>query len=105
MCIGGSALYNLVMTLLIIVSILIVIATMMQPQKQQDALNALSGGAVFSGQTKKRGFEAFMEKVTSVLLVLFFVFAIILYVFKINFVPPDQNMMGRLFLLNLKIGE
>lgn len=77
-CIGGSALYNLVMTLLIIVSILIVIATMMQPQKQQDALNALSGGAVFSGQTKKRGFEAFMEKVTSVLLVFFFVFAIIL---------------------------
>ena len=77
-CIGGSALYNLVMTLLIIVSILIVIATMMQPQKQQDALNALSGGAVFSGQTKKRGFEAFMEKVTAVLLVLFFVFAIIL---------------------------
>ena len=75
--IGGSALYNLVMTLLIIVSILIVIATMMQPQKQ-DALNALSGGAVFSGQTKKRGFEAFMEKVTSVLLVFFFVFAIIL---------------------------
>jgi preprotein translocase subunit SecG len=66
------------MTLLIIVSILIVIATMMQPQKQQDALNALSGSAVFSGQTKKRGFEAFMEKVTSVLLVLFFVFAIIL---------------------------
>ena len=77
-CIGGSALYNLVMTLLIIASILIVIATMMQPQKQQDALNALSGGAVFSGQTKKRGFEAFMEKVTSVLLVFFFVFAIIL---------------------------
>lgn len=77
-CIGGSALYNLVMTLLIIVSVLIVIATMMQPQKQQDALNALSGGAVFSGQTKKRGFEAFMEKVTSVLLVFFFVFAIIL---------------------------
>ena len=77
-CIGGSALYNLIMTLLIIVSILIVIATMMQPQKQQDALNALSGGAVFSGQPKKRGFEAFMEKVTAVLLVLFFVFAIIL---------------------------
>ena len=66
------------MTLLIIVSILIIIATMMQPQKQQDALNALSGGAVFSGQTKKRSFEAFMEKVTSVLLALFFIFAIVL---------------------------
>ncbi|MBD5431849.1 preprotein translocase subunit SecG [Lactobacillus agrestimuris] len=70
--------YNLFMTLIIIVSILIIIATMMQPQKQQDALNALSGGAVFSGQTKKRGFEAFMEKVTSVLLVIFFVLAFVL---------------------------
>lgn len=70
--------YNLAMTLILIVSVLIIIAVMMQPQKQQDALNALSGGAVFSGQTKKRGFEAFMEKVTSVLLVLFFVLAVIL---------------------------
>ena len=70
--------YNFIMTLLIIVSVLIIFATMMQPQKQQDALNALSGGAVFSGQTKKRGFEAFMEKVTSVLLVLFFAVSIIL---------------------------
>ncbi|MCI1290272.1 MAG: preprotein translocase subunit SecG [Lactobacillus sp.] len=70
--------YNLIMTLLIIVSILIIFATMMQPQKQQDALNALSGGAVFSGQTKKRGFEALMEKITAVLLVLFFVFAFLL---------------------------
>ncbi|MFR4968802.1 preprotein translocase subunit SecG [Lactobacillus kalixensis] len=70
--------YNIFMTLIIIVSILIIIATLMQPQKQQDALNALSGGAVFSGQTKKRGFEAFMEKVTAVLLVLFFVLAIVL---------------------------
>lgn len=66
------------MTLLIIVSVLIIIVTMMQPQKQQDALNALSGGAVFSGQTKKRGFEAFLERVTSVLLVLFFIFALVL---------------------------
>lgn len=66
------------MTLLIIVSILIIIATMMQPQKQQDALNALSGGAVFSGQTKKRGFEAFMEKVTAVLLVIFFLLAVVI---------------------------
>lgn len=64
------------MTLIIIVSFLIIIATLMQPQKQQDALNALSGGAVFSGQTKKRGFEALMEKITGVLLVIFFVLEI-----------------------------
>jgi len=66
------------MTLLIIVSFLIIIATLMQPQKQQDALNALSGGAVFSSQTKKRGFEALMERITAVLLVLFFALALIL---------------------------
>lgn len=66
------------MTLIIIVSILIIIATLMQPQKQQDALNALSGGAVFSGQSKKRGFEALMERITGILLVIFFVLAIIL---------------------------
>ncbi|AYE38663.1 MULTISPECIES: preprotein translocase subunit SecG [Companilactobacillus] len=71
--------YNIIETLLIIVSILIVIAVLMQPTKQQDALNALSGGGgdLFSNQ-KKRGFEAFMVKVTYVLLVLFFAFSIIL---------------------------
>lgn len=71
--------YNIIETLLIIVSILIIIAVLMQPTKQQDALNALSGGGgdLFSNQ-KKRGFEAFMVKVTYVLLVLFFAFSIIL---------------------------
>ena len=51
----------------------------MQPTKQQDALNALSGGGgdLFSNQ-KKRGFEAFMVKVTYVLLVVFFVCSLIL---------------------------
>lgn len=70
---------NLFMTLLIIDSILIVIATLMQPSKQQDALSALSGGATdLFGKQKSRGFEAFMEKVTVVLGVLFFAFAIVL---------------------------
>ena len=65
------------MNILIIDSILIVIAVMMQPQKQQDALNALSGGAgdLFSTQ-KKRGFEAFMEKVTAILAIIFFASAL-----------------------------
>ena len=71
--------YNIIETLLIIVSILIIIAVLMQPTKQQDALNALSGGGgdLFSNQ-KKRGFEAFMVKVTYVLLVLFFVCSLVL---------------------------
>lgn len=69
--------YSFCMAGIIIVSILSIIATMMQPQKQQDALNALSGSSLTS-QGKKRGFEAFMEKVTSVLLALFFIFALAL---------------------------
>lgn len=75
--------YNLLMNILIIDSILIVIAVMMQPQKQQDALNALSGGAgdLFNTQ-KKRGFEAFMERVTAVLAVIFFVCAVALAFFS-----------------------
>ena len=71
--------YNVIQTLLIIVSIAIVIAVMLQPSKQQDALNALSGGGgELFGQTKKRGFEAVMERVTAVLGALFFVLALVL---------------------------
>lgn len=71
--------YNVIQTLLIIDSIAIVIAVMMQPSKQQDALNALSGGGgELFGQTKKRGFEAVMERVTAVLGALFFVLALVL---------------------------
>lgn len=71
--------YNIIETVLIIVSILIIVAVLMQPTKQQDALNALSGGGgdLFSNQ-KKRGFEAFMVKVTYVLLVLFFACSVVL---------------------------
>ena len=75
---------SLFTTLLVIDSILIVIATLMQPSKQQDALSALSGGATdLFGKQKSRGFEAFMEKVTVVLAILFFAFALVLaYLFS-----------------------
>lgn len=64
---------SLLTNLLIVDSVLIVIAVLMQPSKQQDALSALSGGATdLFGKSKSRGFEAFMEKVTVVLGVIFF---------------------------------
>lgn len=70
---------SLMTNLLVADSILIVIAVLMQPSKQQDALSALSGGATdLFGKTKSRGFEAFMEKVTVVLGVIFFVLALAL---------------------------
>ena len=56
---------NLILNLLLIDSILIVIAVMMQPSKQQDALSALSGGSGdLFGKQKARGFEASCRRVT-----------------------------------------
>lgn len=77
--------YNTLLTLLIIVSVLIIIAVMMQPAKTDNASSALSGGAadLFSKQ-KPRGFEAFMQKVTVVLGVIFFVLALALVYISSN---------------------
>ncbi|WP_412988595.1 preprotein translocase subunit SecG [Pediococcus siamensis] len=69
--------YNLLMTILLIVSVLIIIAVMMQPAKTDNAMASLTGGAddLFA-KSKPRGFEAFMQKVTLVLGIVFFVIAI-----------------------------
>ncbi|MDK6809717.1 preprotein translocase subunit SecG [Ligilactobacillus agilis] len=77
--------YSTLLTLLIIVSVLIIIAVMMQPAKTDNASSALSGGAadLFSKQ-KPRGFEAFMQKVTAVLGVIFFVLAFALVYISSN---------------------
>ena len=65
--------YNTLLTLLVIIAVLIIISVMMQPAKTDNASTALSGGAadLFS-----RGFEAFMQKVTVVLGILFFAIAL-----------------------------
>jgi len=72
-------LYNILMTLILVVSVLIIIAVMMQPSKTNDAMSSLTGGAddLFAKQ-KPRGFEAFMQKVTVVLGIIFFVAALAL---------------------------
>ncbi|MFC6201414.1 preprotein translocase subunit SecG [Lactiplantibacillus nangangensis] len=71
--------YNILMTLILVVSVLIIIAVMMQPSKTNDAMSSLTGGAddLFAKQ-KPRGFEAFMQKVTVVLGIIFFVAALAL---------------------------
>lgn len=65
--------YNLLITLLLIDCVLITIAVLMQPSKTNDAMSALTGGAddLFAKQ-KPRGFEAFMQKTTLVLGIIFF---------------------------------
>ncbi len=67
------------MTIILVVSVIIIIAVMMQPSKTNDAMSSLTGGAddLFAKQ-KPRGFEAFMQKVTVVLGIIFFVVALAL---------------------------
>lgn len=77
---GGTTLYNFLLTALIVIAILIVIAVMMQPTKTDDALGALSGGGAndLFAQQKSRGFEGFMQRVTVILGILFFATALAL---------------------------
>ena len=59
--------YNLILTLVIILSVLIVITVMMQPSKQNSAASAFTGGAdKLFGKQKARGFEAVMQRSTAV---------------------------------------
>ena len=72
--------YNLILTLVIILSVLIVITVMMQPSKQNRAASAFTGGAdKLFGKQKARGFEAVMQRSTAVLgaiwMILLFVLA------------------------------
>ncbi len=60
--------YQLLLTIMLILSVLIIIAVMMQPSKQNSAASAFSGGASeLFGKTKARGFEAFMQKATAIM--------------------------------------
>ena len=72
--------YNLILTLVIILSVLIVITVMMQPSKQNSAASVFTGGAdKLFGKQKARGFEAVMQRSTAVLgaiwMILLFVLA------------------------------
>lgn len=70
--------YNILLTALIIVSILIIIFVVMQPSKS-NAASTLTGTADDgSVKTKSRGFEAFLIKATTVLAVLFFILTLAL---------------------------
>lgn len=59
---------NFVLTLVLVIGFILVIAIMMQPSKQQDALSSLSGGGgsdLFI-QQKSRGFDAIIKRFTAV---------------------------------------
>lgn len=60
--------YNLLLTILLVLSVLLVIAIFMQPQKNQSSnVFDSSGSEALFERTKARGFEAFMQRFTAVL--------------------------------------
>lgn len=64
---------------MLILSVLIIVAVMMQPSKQNSAASAFSGGASeLFGKSKARGFEAFMQRATAVMGVAWIALAIAL---------------------------
>lgn len=77
---GGTFLmYEILLTVMLILSIFIIIVIAMQPTKTQSASNAFMGGASqLFGKQKARGFEAVLIKTTVVSLILFFVLSFLL---------------------------
>lgn len=71
--------YNVLLTLLVIISILIIIAVMMQPAKNDNASNP-RGFCLLNNSLEppERAVEAFMQKVTTILGILFFVIGLAL---------------------------
>ena len=60
--------YNLLLTILLVLSVLLVIAIFMQPQKNPSSNVFVSRGSeAWFERTKARGFEAFMQRFTAVL--------------------------------------
>ena len=60
--------YNILLTTLLVLSVIIVIAIFLQPQKNTSS-NVFdnSGSEALFERTKARGFEAFMQRFTAVL--------------------------------------
>ncbi|TWS95284.1 MULTISPECIES: preprotein translocase subunit SecG [unclassified Streptococcus] len=60
--------YNLLLTLLLVLSALLVIAIFMQPQKNPSSnVFDSSGSEALFERRKARGFEAFMQRLTGIL--------------------------------------
>ena len=73
--------YNLLLTALLVISVVLVIAIFMQPQKNPGSNVFDSGGyeALFE-RSKARGFEAFMQRFTGILVFFWLLIAFLLVV-------------------------
>lgn len=62
---------------IIVISVLVIIITLLQKSKSDDIASALTGNYHQFVQTKERGQEAIVTRITTVLLILFFLLAIL----------------------------
>lgn len=71
--------YTILLTTLLVISVVLVIAIFMQPQKNPSSNVFDSGGseALFE-RTKARGFEAFMQRFTGLLVFFWLLIALVL---------------------------
>lgn len=74
--------YNFILGVVLVISVILIITIMMQPSKQNSAASAFTGGAdQLFGKQKARGFEAVMQRTTAILgaiwLVLLFVLVLL----------------------------
>ena len=73
--------YKLLSTLLLILSAVIIIAVFMQPQKNPSSnVFDSSGSEALFERTKARGFEAFMQRLTAILVFFWLAIALALVV-------------------------
>lgn len=71
--------YNILLTALLVMSVILIIAIFMQPQKNPSSnVFDSSGSEALFERTKARGFEAFMERFTGVLIFLWLLDALVL---------------------------
>ena len=77
--------YDFLLTVLLILSVIIVISILMQPQNfpSSNVFDSNSSEALFE-RTKARGFEAFMQRFTAILVFFWLAIALVLAILSSN---------------------
>lgn len=70
--------YNIVMNLMLIISIMSIITIAIQPTKTESSSSLFMGGGNISGPSKQRGLEKILNKMTITFLISFFILALTL---------------------------
>ncbi len=76
--------YQVLLTILLILSVVLVIVIFMQPSKNQSANLFDAGSTALFERTKARGFEAVMQRLTAILIAAWLLLALALVIISSN---------------------